>query len=133
MVIDLKTGLARAHIPVGANPRGILLNRDNSLVFVYNALEGTLTVIETRNLTALDEIPISDFNIPVDIILGSQLFYSASDPRMSADQWVSCGNCHFDGMSDGRVWRGFSDGPRSTPVLYGLLETPPYNASGNLG
>ena len=129
-VIDLKTGLARAHIPVGANPRGILLNHDNSLVFVYNALEGTLTVIETRNLTVINEIPISDFNIPVDIIIGSQLFYSAADPRLSADRWVSCANCHFDGLSDGRVWHGFPDGARSTPPLYGLLETPPYNAAG---
>jgi len=129
-VIDLNTGLLRAHIDVGANPRAILLNRDGSLAFVYNALEGTLTIIETRELDVIDELPISDFNIQVDTLLAQQLFYSASDPRLSAQNWVSCGNCHFDGLSDGRVWGGFPGGPRNTPVLYRLLETAPYNWSG---
>lgn len=130
-VIDLNTGLARAHIPVGSSPRGLLLNRDNSLLFVHNALEGTIDIVETRNLTIVDELPISDFNIPVDTILAAQLFYSAVDPRMSYGNWVSCANCHFDGQSDRRVWMGFPDGPRNTPVLYNLLETQPYNASGS--
>jgi YVTN family beta-propeller protein len=130
-VIDLNTGLARAHIPVGSSPRGLLLNRDNSLLFVHNALEGTIDIVETRNLTLVDELPISDFNIPVDTILAAQLFYSAVDPRMSYGNWISCANCHFDGQSDRRVWRGFPDGPRNTPVLYNLLETQPYNASGS--
>ncbi len=128
-VIDLNTGLAKAHIDVGSNPRGILLNHDNSQLFVYNALDGTLSVIETRNYQVLDEIPISDFTLPVDTILASQLFYTAADPRTSADNWISCANCHFDGQSDGRVWQGFPDGPRNTPVLYDLLETAPYNWS----
>ncbi len=130
-VIDLNTGLARAHIPVGSGPRGLLLNRDNSLLFVHNALEGTIDIIETRNLTLVDELPISDFNIPVDTILAAQLFYSAVDPRMSYGNWISCANCHFDGQSDRRVWQGFPDGPRNTPALYNLLETQPYNASGS--
>jgi len=128
-VIDLNTGLARAHLEVGTNPRGILLNRDNSLLFVNNALEGTLTIIETRNLTVLDTLPITDFNVPVDTIVAAELFYGADDPRMSYGGWVSCANCHFDGLSDGRVWQGFPDGPRNTPGLFGLADTPPYNWS----
>ncbi|MBZ0283796.1 MAG: hypothetical protein K8L97_23870 [Anaerolineae bacterium] len=130
-VIDLNTGAARANIPVRSNPRGILLNRDNSRLFVHSVLDSTLTIIETRNLTIEDELTISDANIPVDTIIASQLFYSAADPRLSAQNWLSCANCHFDGMSDGRVWQGFTDGPRNTPVLYNLLETAPYNWSGN--
>ncbi len=130
-VIDLSTGAMRGHIAVGSSPRGILLNRDNSLLFVNNALEGSLTIIETRNLTVMDKLPISDFKLSVDTIVAAQLFYGAVDPRMSFGNWLSCANCHFDGMSDGRVWQGMSDGPRNTPVLYNLLETPPYNWSGN--
>lgn len=128
-VIDLNTGESRGQIPVGANPRGILLNRDNSKLFVHNTLDGTLSIIETRNLTVDDEIPISDFNIPVDTLIASQLFYSAADPRLSAQNWISCANCHFDGLSDGRVWQGFPNGPRNTPTLFSLLDTPPYNWS----
>ncbi|MBL8166140.1 MAG: beta-propeller fold lactonase family protein [Anaerolineae bacterium] len=128
-VIDLNTGLARANIQVGANPRGILLNRDNSLLFVHNVLDGTLTIIETRNLTVDDEVAISDVNIPVDALIGAQLFYSAADARLSANRWLSCANCHFDGASDGRVWQGLPEGPRNTPLLYNLLGTAPYNWS----
>jgi YVTN family beta-propeller protein len=129
-VIDLGTGLARGNLEVGAHPRGLLLNRDNSLLFVNNTLDGTLTIIDTRDLDVVDQLPISDFNIPVDSLLAQQLFYSATDPRISNDSWISCGNCHFDGMSDGRTWMGF-DGGRNTPLLYGLLETAPYNWDGS--
>ena len=129
-VIDLGSGLLRGHIDVGANPRGLLLNRDNSLLYVNNTFDGTLSIIETRTLEVSDQLPISDFNIPVDTILAQQLFYGAADPRMSAENWISCANCHFDGMSDGRTWMGF-DGGRNTPALYGLLETPPYNWDGS--
>lgn len=130
-VIDLNTGAARANIPVRSNPRGILLNRDNSRLFIHSVLDSTLTIVETRNLTIEDEFTISDANIPVDTIIASQLFYSAADSRLSAQNWLSCANCHFDGMSDGRVWQGFPGGPRNTPTLYNLLETSPYNWSGD--
>jgi YVTN family beta-propeller protein len=129
-VINVNSGLAEAHIRVGANPRGVLLNRDGSVVIVHNVLDGTLTFVQASDLRQTDTLPISNLTVSADILLGSLLFYNASDPRLSADQWVSCANCHFDGLSDGRVWRGFSDGPRNTPVLYGLIETAPYNASG---
>ncbi len=132
-VIDLDTGQALANVRVGSNPRGLLLNRDNSLLFVHNVLDGTLSIVDTRTRQVVDDVPISDLTIPVDILLGAQFFYSAADPRLSANHWVSCANCHFDGMSDGRVWRGFADGPRNTPLLFNLLETAPYNWSGTWG
>lgn len=129
-VIDINTGLARANIKVGSNPRGILLNRDNGYVFAHNTLDGTLTIIDTNTLRPIDVLPISNLLVPVDTLFGSQFFYGATDTRLAADGWVSCANCHFDGMPDGRTWYGFSDGPRQTPHLYSLLETAPYNWSG---
>jgi YVTN family beta-propeller protein len=128
-VIDLNTGVARTHIQVGANPRGILLNRDGSFLFVHNVLDGTITVVETRNDRIVDVLPISDLTIPVDVLIGAQLFHSAVDPRLSASSWLSCANCHFDGQPDARTWQGFPDGPRNTPPLYNLFETAPYNWS----
>lgn len=129
-VIDINTGLARANIKVGSNPRGILLNRDNAYVFAHNTLDGTLTIIDTNTLRPIDVLPISNLLVPVDTLFGSQFFYGATDTRLAADGWVSCANCHFDGMPDGRTWAGFADGPRQTPPLYNLLETVPYNWSG---
>jgi YVTN family beta-propeller protein len=128
-VIDLKNGLARAHIDVGSNPRGLLLNRDNSFLFVHNVLDGTITVIDTDRMESVDVLPISNPAVPVDILLGAQFFHSAVDPRLSAERWVSCANCHFDGLPDGRTWQGFADGPRNTPPLFNLIETAPYNWS----
>lgn len=129
-VIDLTTGQARGHVPVGVNPRGILLNRDNSLLYVHNALDGTVTTIQTSDLQVLDVLPITNLMVSADVLLGAQAFHSAEDPRLSADGWLSCATCHFDGLSDGRVWQGFVDGPRNTPLLYALPETVPYNWSG---
>jgi len=129
-VIDLNTGEARANIVVEANPRGILLNRDNTLLYVHSALEGTITTITTSDLSVEDVLPIVNLTTPIDQLIGAQLFHSAVDPRLASDHQMSCATCHFDGMSDGRVWLGFHDGPRNTPVLYALPETVPYNWSG---
>lgn len=128
-VVDLNSGLARANIPVGANPRGLLLNRDNSYLYVHNVIDGTLTIVETSRLQSVDVLPISTPVISNDILLGAELFHSAADARLSEDRWLSCATCHFDGLPDGRTWQGFDDGPRNTPALYNLIETAPYNWS----
>ncbi len=128
-VIDLSTGLRRANIPVGANPRGLMLNRDNTFLFVHNVLDGTVSIIETSRFAVVDVLPISNPVVSNDLIIGAELFYSSADPRLSEDRWLSCATCHFDGQSDGRTWQGFADGPRNTPLLYNLIETAPYNWS----
>lgn len=129
-VIDINTGLARANIPVGANPRGLLLNRDNSYLFVHNTIDGTLTIVETNRLQAIDVLPISTPVVSNDILLGAELFHTSVDPRLSEDRWMSCATCHFDGQPDGRTWQGFPTGPRNTPSLFNLIETAPYTWTG---
>ncbi len=119
-VVDLASSTARAHIPVGANPRGVLLNLNNSLVFVHNAVDGTLTLIETRTLNVLETLTLSEQTVPVDLRLGAQLFHSAADPRLSRDHALSCASCHFDDHSDGRAWQNIPGGTGSTPALADL-------------
>ncbi|NDJ63014.1 MAG: hypothetical protein GYB67_17980 [Chloroflexi bacterium] len=127
--INLGTGAVEAQVPVGANPRGVRLNSDNSRLYVHNTLDGTISTVDTNTEEVIDVLPISNLTISVDVLLGAQLFHGAADPRLSTGSWLSCASCHFDGQSDGRVWRGFPDGPRNTPLLYGLPETVPYNWS----
>jgi YVTN family beta-propeller protein len=126
-VIDLNTGLALAHLQVGANPRGVLLNRDSSVLYVHNMIDGSLTAIATRTLERIEVFPISELTVSVDVLLGAQLFHSANDPRMAHAPYISCASCHFDGLSDGRVW------DYNTPVLYGLADTAPYGWIGEWG
>jgi YVTN family beta-propeller protein len=128
-VIDLTTGIATAHIEVGVNPRGAVLNNESTFLYVDNALDGSISVINTSTMQVENVVPISTATISADLVLGAQLFYGAHDPRVSANTWISCANCHFDGLSDGRNWVGFGDGGRNAPLLYDLLGTPPYNWS----
>ncbi|PJF32579.1 MAG: hypothetical protein CUN52_00970 [Phototrophicales bacterium] len=128
-VIELATGLARANVVVGKNPRGVVLNLDNSIAVVHNAIDGTVSLIDTRDFSIATTIPLSDLNILIDEVIGAELFHNASDERMGT-RWVSCANCHFDGQSDGRIWRDFPGGARNTPVLYNLSDTAPYTATG---
>jgi len=126
-VIDLATGLARAHLPLGANPRGIIVSSDGGTAYIHNVIDGTITYLDARNLVVDDALPISSgTNIPADVLIGAELFHSSNNPRLSANGWISCASCHFDGMSDGRVWQGWN-----TPILHGLGETAPYNWLGN--
>jgi len=131
-VMEIATGTALAHLDVGTNPRGLLLNADNSQLYVHNAIDATMSFVDTGELRVIDTLPINPaINIPVDILIGAELFYSARDPRLAQDRWISCANCHLDGMTDGRVWAGFPSGPRNTPTLFDLLSTAPYNWDGS--
>ena len=118
-IIDLNSRLALAHIDVGPNPRSIRLNWDNTFLYVHNALGSSISVVDTRRLSVIDEIPISTWDGPLDHLIGARLFYTSADSRMSQDNWLSCASCHFDGQSDGRVWSGFSGDSRNTPLLFG--------------
>jgi YVTN family beta-propeller protein len=130
-VISLQTGLALAHIELKSNPRGVILNRDSSLVYIYNAFDGVVQTLAARDLRLTDDTPVTSIPTPVDELLAMQMFYGADQTALSAGQWLSCGNCHFDGLADGRTWQGFPDGPRNTPVLFGLASSAPYTWSMN--
>ncbi len=110
-VIDLSTGLAIAHVPVGQQPRSLLFSRDGLTVYVHDAFDATLSMIETRFFSTTDALPVSSSSPPFALELGARLFYGADDPRLSAGA-VSCANCHEGGLSDGRAWNG-----RITPAL----------------
>jgi cytochrome c peroxidase len=94
-------------------------------LYVHNALDANISIFNTRDYALEDSLTIADITIPVDQLLGEQTFNSATDPRLSKGAWVSCANCHFDGLSDGRVWVG-----ANTPSLFGLSESAPYTWSG---
>lgn len=128
-IIDLTTNLAVGSFRTGANPRALLLSRDAGTLYVHNMIDSTLMFFNISNRSLTNIIPLSELNIAADVQLGAQIFHSASR-QMTADNWLSCATCHFDGQSDGRVWQGMPGGPRNTPTLYNLADRAPYNAAG---
>ena len=130
VAIDLNAREVIARIPVGANPRGVVLA--GTTAYVLNALDGTLSVINTNNNTVTETLTLT--NIPLDpqILQGKILYHRATAPTMSDDA-VSCAMCHFDGGMDRRTWINFRSGPRNTPTLAGAAALPPYNWTGDMG
>lgn len=129
-VIDTTTGLARANIKVGASPRGLTRYADWSYVFVYNALDGTISMIETAFMEEVDKLAATELGLPIDLLIGAQLFYGSADDRLSEDRRLSCATCHFDGLSDGHTWADYPGGPARTPILLGVAQTGPWGPQG---
>ena len=130
-IIDLDTNKGKAHIEVGANPRGIAITENGANIFVNNVLDGTLSVIDTSTLKVSAEVILTKIPLNEDVLEGKRIFNSSESPLLSTDNWISCATCHFDGMMDSRTWLGFSDGPRNTPSLLGVKDTLPIHWSGD--
>ena len=129
-VIDLTTRRLAAHIPVGDNPRGIILAPDGHAAYVNNTLSGTVSVIDTSRYAVTATIPVTIIPLPPVLLRGKRLFHSSAKPEMARAGWISCNTCHVEGEQDGRTWVfGFS-GPRNTTSLLGMIETYPLRWSG---
>ena len=118
---------------VGLGPDGLVLASRSRLV-VHSALSRSLTLYDvTAVLDGSDETApdpadtiqtIIEEALPADVLAGKQVFHNAADPRMSAEGYISCASCHFDGGHDGRIW-DFTDrgeGLRNTKSLRGISE-----------
>lgn len=111
-VLNLDTGLADAHFSVGANPRAILFNSNFSRVYTQDAVDGTVSVVDTQFFGLEDTIPAHTQRLAPERQIGAALFHSANDPRLSAMPAISCASCHYAGQPDGRTWDG-----AATPAL----------------
>ncbi len=129
VILDPESHRLLGRIAVGANPRGILVA--GSRAYVLNALDGTVSVINTVRQQVTDTIPVTTLPLDPLLLRGKVLFHRASTPRMS-DGAISCATCHFDGGADGRTWINFRSGPRNTPALGEIDTMPPYNWAGDM-
>ena len=130
-VIDLATSRGLANLEVGANPRGLAFDPASNRIFVNNTLSGTLSVIDAETLKVTDEVKNTDIPMAQPLLNGKRIFNDSSRPELARDNWIACATCHFDGEHDGRTWF-FADGPRNTPSLLGVADTPPFHWSGDL-
>ncbi len=117
-------------IPVGKNPRGIVINPTDTRAYVMNYVSRDVTVINLTNETVaatMQSAPLPITGTTEDLIhAGKELYHSSTGEfdgpsplapkirgRMSNNGWGSCGSCHPEGLSDNVVWI-FGAGPRRT-------------------
>jgi len=128
-------------IPVGKNPRGIVVNNADTRAYVMNFISKDVSVID---LTASPEAEIARIQSadlppagsdPAKFLTGNELFNTSRgefdegvSERMSSEGWQACASCHPDGLSDGVVW-AFAAGPRKSVPLNGTFS--PKNPTGD--
>ncbi len=125
------TGLGSlvTRLQVGAAPQGICSDTTTRRSFVQNLMDRSVRVLETDALFRLGNVAVAASSVSTvaveplaaQVLLGKTIFYNASDPRMSAEGYISCATCHLDGSHDGRVWdfTGRGEGLRNTTTLQG--------------
>jgi len=136
-------------IPVGKNPRGIVVNSRDTRAYVMNYVSRDVSVIDLTTLpeSVLAALPSASLPKPgtlaEKIQVGKELYNTSVgefDPapgtttpitgRMSRAGWGSCSACHTPfGLSDNVVWI-FPPGPRRTiPQNTDFDHTDPHRAS----
>ena len=96
-----------ARIPVGINPRGLLMSPTGRYVYVSQRMDDTIGVIDTRTDKMIATIDLGgrkDYN---SLRRGERLFYNA---KYSFQGHFSCANCHIDATFDGIEWDLEPDG-----------------------
>ena len=123
---DLVAGVEGA----GRAPQGLVVSPDGSRLFVHGFLSRSIRVYDVAGVTGsttfafqllADVATVQSERLAAQVLLGKQVFYDATDPRMNEDGYISCASCHLDGGHDGRTW-DFTDrgeGLRNTTTLIG--------------
>lgn len=120
-----------ARIPVGHNPRGILLSADGKRLYVANRLDDNISVIDTATDKALSTIDLGGPKNITSLRHGEQLFFTAD---YAFQGQFGCANCHLDATIDGLQWDlepdGFGKDIVDNRSLENLAGTEPFKWNG---
>ena len=120
-----------ARIPVGKNPRGLVISRDGRRLFVANRLDDTISVIDTRTNRVTSTIALDSPKTITALRKGEQTFYTA---KYAFQGQFGCSSCHLDSTLDRLTWDLEPDGLGVDIVDNRLLEdikgTEPYKWNG---
>ncbi|TMC57884.1 MAG: hypothetical protein E6J26_05710, partial [Chloroflexi bacterium] len=116
-------------IPVGKNPRGIVVNNADTRAYVMNFISRDVSVLDLSASPEKELAKVSVAALPPAgsdnfvTLLGNELFNTSVGTfdggvsgRMSNNGWQACSSCHFEGLTDGVVWQ-FPAGPRKSIPL----------------
>src|SRR5271165_1236330 len=120
-----------ARIPVGHNPRGVLLSNDGKRLYVANRLDDNLTVIDTHTNRVLSTIDLGGPKTVNALRRGERLFFTGD---FAFQGQFGCSNCHLDATIDGLQWDlepdGFGKDIVDNRSLEDLAGTEPFKWNG---
>jgi YVTN family beta-propeller protein len=120
-----------ARIAVGNNPRGVLLSKDATRLYVANRLDDNLSVINTSTNRVVSTIDLGGPKTINPLRRGERLFYSA---RFAFQGHFGCANCHLDATINGLQWDlepdGFGKDIVDNRLLENLAGTEPFKWNG---
>jgi len=132
LAIDKNTGFAKWHTQqIGLEPGAIILDEKKRRLYVLTITGQEIIVLNANTGDVMHRTRFTNDPTPFFIARGRYLFGTATDKRLTKDQWISCAVCHPDGDEDGRQW-DLGHGPLDTHSLRGCLETAPLHITGHL-
>lgn len=118
-------------IPVGIGPRGLAVSADSRRVYVADALDDTVSVIDVGRQERTAVISLGGPEEITMVRKGERVFHSAN---ITYGRQFSCHSCHPDGGIDGLTYDIEADGLGVNPVdnrtLKGILDTAPFKWTG---
>jgi YVTN family beta-propeller protein len=120
-----------ARIPVGHNPRGVVLSPDDKRLYVANRLDDTISVIDTATDRVNSTLDLGGPKNVDALRRGERLFYTAD---FAFQGQFGCSNCHIDATIDGLQWDlepdGFGKDIVDNRSLENLAGTEPFKWNG---
>jgi len=120
-----------ARIPVGHNPRGVLVSQDGKRLYVANRLDDNITVIDATTNKVTSTINLGGPTTIDALRRGERLFYTAD---YAFQGQFGCANCHLDATIDGLQWDlepdGFGKDIVDNRSLEDLAGTEPFKWNG---
>lgn len=120
-----------ARIPVGHNPRGVLLSKDATRLYVANRLDDNIAVIDTKANRVVSTIDLGGPKTINPLRRGERIFYTAD---YAFQGQFGCSNCHLDATIDGLQWDlepdGFGKDIVDNRLLENLAGTEPFKWNG---
>jgi mono/diheme cytochrome c family protein len=132
LAIDQRSGWARWHAcNVGQEPGAVAVDSPRRRLYVLTVTGQEIVTLNSINGEILGRTRYAHDPTPPTVARGRYLFGTATDKRLTKDQWMSCAVCHPDGEEDGRQW-DFGQGPLDTRSLRGCLRSRPLHFDAHL-
>ena len=120
-------------ILVGDRPIDMLLNREETMLYVLNQFSDSISVINLQQSKVVHEITLGPQPELTDSDKGERLFFDAT---LSLRGWYSCHSCHTEGHTTGLLNDNLGDdhfgSPKRILTLLGVHSTSPFSWLGKM-